>query len=151
MTTGSRGHGGHATNKTQSANAISNWQLLITNAYAELHRMYMAAHMYAPIPNFCRPRRKGLQGACKPSLILLGGDNLSKPLPRLRMYLPRMLFSLCRRAGRICSPQGVGAIPHAATRQGPTYSLRSALTPPVLDALGPFSPHPASLIPRLAE
>ena len=65
--------------------------------------------------------------------------------------VPRMLSFLCRRAGRICSPQGVGAIPPAATHQGPTYSLRSALAPLVLDALGPFSPHPASLIPRLAE
>ena len=57
---------------------------------------------------------------------------------------------LCRRAGRTCSPQGVGAIPLTATHQGPTYSLRSALTPLALDALGPFSPHPASLAPRLS-
>ena len=58
--------------------------------------------------------------------------------------VPRMLLSLCRCAGRICSPQGVGAIPHTATHQGPTYKSsvgphasgprrpRSILTPPCL-------------------
>ena len=70
-------------------------QSAIGNCSLRMHMlsfMYMAAHMYAPIPNFCRPRRKGLQGACKPSLILFGRDNLSKPLPRLRIYRLNLLF-----------------------------------------------------------
>ena len=104
------------------------------------------------IPDSCASGGRFLQGtfsfalgtfsfACSfHMLISLGSSQRSVP--------PCYLF--CRRAGRTCSPWGVGAVPLTATHQGPMYSLRSALTPLALDALGPFSPHPASLTPRLS-
>ena len=91
MTTDTRGHGGHATNKTQSANAISNWQLLITNAYAELH-VHGCTHVCPDPYLFAAPVGSDCKGRANPPLFLLGGDNLSKPLPRLRIYRLNLLF-----------------------------------------------------------
>ena len=104
------------------------------------------------IPDSCASGGRFLQGtfsfalgtfsfACSfHMLISFGSSQRSVP--------PCYLF--CRRVGRTCSPWGVGAVPLTATHQGPMYSLRLALTPLALDALGPFSPHRASLAPRLS-
>ena len=70
MTTGSRGHGGHATNKTQSANAISNWQLLITNAYAELH-VHGCTHVCPDPYLFAAPVGSDCKGRANPPLFYL--------------------------------------------------------------------------------